>query len=375
MAVLGGALTLTLAVAPAGAAPAHDVQATASQLLGFTVGMDGRVYAASPTGLSPFTSYAIAPPGAGVSAVRQSDGNAAVFTIGTNGGLFTVLTSSATSGTRIVQVGPSGLASPGGRVNAVTGLDGSIHVAFPGRDGAVYAVSFSSTMSQTSSVQRASATGVAPSNAVVAAAWVSGVPGAVFVGSDGALHSVWRTGTGTWTTVPASAPGLASPGAGVAAIVKGGTAAYVSGLDGRLWQVGVTASGGVPDPWDPVAVTGTGVVPVGARLAATRFDNGPTNVLFAGADGAIRIVTNQTGSWVTSVASGAGVAQPGGPVAALAYGDYLYSDWCGNDLWWWFWWKRPLPPPPPPPWYGETDSFPTTIPVRSGYEVAVALYR
>ncbi|MEH1016654.1 hypothetical protein V6U90_26580 [Micromonospora sp. CPCC 206060] len=374
MTALGGALALTLAVAPADASPAHAVQATASQVVGFTVGMDGRVYAASFTGLSPFTSTAIAPPGAGVSAVRQSDGNVAVFTIGNNGGLFSLVTSSAGSGTRISQVGPSGLANPGGRVNAVSAPDGSIHVAFPGKDGAVYGASYTSTMQLTSGVQRASATGVAPSSAV-AAAWVSGVPGAVFVGSDGALHSVWRTGTGTWTTIPASAPGLASPGAGVTAVVKGGTAAYVGGLDGRLWQVSVTTSGGVPDPWDPVAISGTGVVPVGARLAVARFDYGSTNVVFAGADGAIRVVTNQTGSWVTSVTTTAGIAQPGAPVATLTYGDYLYSDWCGNDLWWWFWWKRPLPPPPPPPWYGETLSFRTTIPVRQGYEVSMTLFR
>ncbi|WP_229401828.1 hypothetical protein [Micromonospora okii] len=367
-------VALALAATPAVTPSAHAAPAAAaSQLASFAVGRDGRLYAATPEGLTPYGSTVVGPPGAGISAVRQEDGNLAVFTVGTRGELLATVTNSAGSGVTVYSYG-AGLAPPGARVSAVTDPVGSVHAFFVGSDGAIYGKSYTGAVLPGAGPQRISEPGLAPPGATVAAAWRSSLPGVVFVGVDGGLNSVWRTSAGTWTTVPASPAGLAPPGGGVAAVSTAGAQAYFAGLDGRLWQVGF-AGGALPDPWTPVAISAVGVVPAGARLAAARPVGGPTSVFFAGADGAVRVVTNLTGSWVESATTPARIARPGGPLSVVALGDYLYTSWCGNGLWWWlFWWWR-RPPPPPPPWYGETLSFRQIYPVDYGAEVAVTAYR
>ncbi|MFC8848254.1 MULTISPECIES: hypothetical protein [unclassified Micromonospora] len=195
---------------------------------------------------------------------------------------------------------------------------------------------------------RDGANGLAPPGATVAAAWQSALPGVVFVGTDGGLNSVWRTTAGTWTTVLAGPAGVAAAGGGVAATSTAGMEAYYAGLDGRLWQVRF-ASGGLPDPWAPTAVSGAGLVPAGARLAAARFVNGPSSVFLAGADGSIRVVTDRPAAgWSRRP------RRPG---------------WPGRAARW------PSPPPPPPPWYGDTFTLPTVNPIQYATEVAVTLYR
>ncbi|MFJ6198070.1 hypothetical protein [Micromonospora sp. NPDC092111] len=365
---------LALAVTSVGAPPAQAAQAAASQVVGFTVGQDGRFYLASSGGLSPFGSTVVAPPGADVSAVRQADGNAAVFTVGTQGGLVSAVTSSATSNITVYRDGASNLATPGTQLNALAAPDGYVYVFFVGNDGAVYSASYNRVVRPGVGPQRVSPPGVAPSGAVIAGVWQSSGPGAFFVGDDGGLRYLSRTGTGTWQTSSVGPPGVAAAGSGVAALTSGGVQAYYAGLDGRLWQIS-PAGGGLPDPWNRLAVSAAGVVPVGARLAATRASGGPTGVFFAGADGAVRVVTNLTSGWQESVTTGPGVAKPGGPVSALAYGDYLITGWCGNDLWWWlhWWWRRP--PSPPPPWWGETTSFPLGYPIEYGANISLTLYR
>ncbi|WP_431905772.1 hypothetical protein [Micromonospora carbonacea] len=372
---LAAGIALALALAPAVSPPARAAQqAAASQLVGFAVGQDGRLYRATSAGVAPFGSAVVAPPGAAVSAVRQSDGNVAVFVVGTQGGLVAAVTNSASSGVTVYRDGATGIAPPGARLNAVTDPAGVVHVFFVGHDGAVYGTSYSGAVRPGSGPKRVSATGVAPPGATVAGAWQSAQPGVVVVDVAGGLTSVWRTTAGTWTTVPAGPAGVAAAGGGVAAVSTAGVQAYYAGLDGKLWQVRF-ASGPVPVPWAPTAVSGAGVVPAGARLAAARFVNGPSSVFFAGADGAVRVVTDQTGSWVESPTTPAGVARPGSPLALVAVDDFVYSAWCGNDLWWWLrWWWR-LPPPPPPPWYGDTFTLPVANPIQYATEVAVTLYR
>ncbi|MFF3852438.1 hypothetical protein [Micromonospora sp. NPDC002575] len=371
---LAAGIALALALTPTAPPPAHAAQqAAASQLVGFAVGQDGRLYRATTAGVAPYTSAVVAPPGAAVSAVRQSDGNVAVFTVGTQGGLVVAVTSSATSAVTVYHDGANNLAPPGARLSAVT-VGSAVHVFFVGHDGAVYSTSYTGAVRPGIGPRRVSATGVVPPGATVAAAWQSGLPGAVFVGADGGLNSVWRNSAGAWATVPAGPAGVATPGGGVAAASTAGVQAYYAGLDGKLWQVGFT-SGPFPVPWTPVAISGAGVVPAGARLAAARFVNGPSNVFFAGADGAVRVVTDQTGSWVESATTPPGVARPGSPLALVAVDDFVYSAWCGNGLWWWLhWWWR-WPPPPPPPWYGDTFTLPIGNPIQYATEVAVTLYR
>lgn len=374
-AAVAAGVALVVAAAPAVAPPAHAVQAAASQIVGFSVGRDGRFYAAIGTTVGPFGSTVVAPPGAGVAAARQPDGNIAAFAVGTHGGLVVAATSSSGSSVTPQRDGAGGLAPPGARLSAVTDAAGQVHVFFVGANGGIYAASYNKLVRPGAGPRLISAAGLASPGAVLAAGWHYNLPGVVFVGLDGALTSVWRSTTGTWTTAAASPAGLASPGAGVAVSSTAGVQAYVSGVDGRLWQVAFTTAGPVPEPWQPVAITAAGVVPAGARLAAARFAIGPSNVLFAGADGAVQVVTNLTGSWVVSPTTAAGVAKPGGPVAAVTLDDHLYTPWCGNDLWWWLrWWKRPLPPPPPP-WLGDVFRTPAGYPLQYGGEVAVTLYR
>ncbi|WP_326557631.1 hypothetical protein [Micromonospora sp. NBC_01796] len=374
-------VAVATAVAPLGAPPGQAAQLAPSQLVGFTIGADGRLYPATtgpssgPSG--PVSNAVIAPPGAGVSAVRQPDGNLATFVIGTQGALVAGTTNSASSGFRIFTDGAGGLAPPGGQVSAVSTADG-VHAFFVGNDGALYGASYVQRVQPGAGPQRISATGIAPPGAVVAATRQGNVPGALFVGADGGLQSVWRTGTNTWATVPASPPGLAPPGGGVAATSGAVVYAFLTGLDGRLWRVNF-AAGGLPDPWDPVAISGVGAAPVGARLAAAQFTTGQLSVFFAGADGAIRVATNLAGGWIEpAVASQPGIARPGGPISLTVVDDYVYVAWCGNNIWWWFfwWWRRPIPPPPgPPPWSGEVFSFPTSNPVRVGFDTSITMIR
>ncbi|MFY1585943.1 hypothetical protein ACN267_15695 [Micromonospora sp. WMMD734] len=362
------------AVPPAQAAPPPSTaQAAASQVVGFTVGQDGRLYLTSSTGVSPFGPTALAPPDADVSAVRQSDGNTAVFTVGTQGGLVAAVTSSATSNITVYRDGAGNLAPPGGRLTAFTAPDGYVYVFFVGVDGAVYSTSYSRVVRPGAGPQRVSVPGVAPPGAVVAGSWQSSGPGAFFVGVDGGLRHLARTG-GTWQTSSVGPSGVAAAGSGVASLAGGGVQAYYAGLDGRLWQVS-PAGGGLPDPWNRVAVSDVGVVPVGAALAATRPVDGPTGVYFADAAGAVRIVTNVAGGWQAYVVTGPAFAKPGGSISVLTVGDYVYAGWCGNDLWWWlfWWWRRPPPPPPPP--LGEILPVPLDYPIQYGANVSLTLYR
>ncbi|WP_329100601.1 hypothetical protein OG792_18720 [Micromonospora sp. NBC_01699] len=373
-------VAVATAIAPIGAPPARAAQVAASQLLGFTIGADGRLYSASPGGSSggsgPVSGTVIAPPGAAVSAARQPDGNVATFVIGNQGGLVAGSTSSAGSGFRIFLDGSAGLAPPGGQVSSISTQD-SVHVFFVGYDGAIYSTSYLQRVQPGAGPRRVSAVGIAPPGAVVAATRQSYLPGAVFVGVDGAVHSVWRGGTGAWSTFPVSPAGVAPPGGGVATASTTSPHAFFTGQDGRLWRVGLSAVPH-PEPWEPVAISGVGAAPAGARLAAAQFTDGRLAVFFAAADGAIRVATNLAGGWTEpAVASQPGIARPGGAISLTVVDDYVYVAWCGNNIWWWFfwWWRRPIPPPPgPPPWYGEVFSFPTTNPVRAGFNVSTTLY-
>ncbi|MEV4773694.1 hypothetical protein [Micromonospora humida] len=371
----GAALALAVTAAgvpPAQAAPsAPTTRAAASQVVGFTVGQDGRLYLASSTGVSPFGATVVAPPGADVSAVRQADRNTAVFAVGTQGGLVAAVTSSATSAITVYRDGASGLATPGTRLTAFTAPDGSVYVFFVGTDGAVYGAAYPRLVRPGVGPQRVSAPGVAPPGAVLAGSWQSGAPGVFFVGTDGGLRHLNRT-SGTWQTSAVGPAGVAAAGSGVAATTSGGAQAYYAGLDGRLWQV-TPAGGGMPEPWERVVVSGAGTVPVGARLAVARPAAGPTGVYFADAAGAVRIVTNVSGGWQESVATNPGVAGPGGPISVLAVEDYVFSGWCGNDIWWWlfWWWRRPPPPPP----LAETLAVSLGYPIQYGANVSLTLYR
>ncbi|MEU1605890.1 hypothetical protein [Micromonospora matsumotoense] len=376
--VAGVALALAATAAgvpPAQAAPttttATTAQAATSQVVGFTVGRDGRFYLASSAGVSPFGATVVAPPGADVSAVRQADGNTAVFTVGSQGGLVAAVTSSATANVTVYRDGAGNLAAPGTPLSAFTAPDGYVYVFFVGVDGAVYSASYSRLVRPGAGPQRVSAPGVAPPGAVLAGSWQSSGPGAFLVGADGGLRHVGRTG-GTWQTSAVGPAGVATAGSGVAASTSGGVQAYYAGWDGRLWQV-TPAGGGLPDPWNRVAVSGAGSVPVGARLAVARPAAGPTGVYFADAAGAVRLVSNVSGGWQESVATNPGVARPGGPISVLTVEDYIFAGWCGNDLWWWlfWWWRRPPPPPP----LAETLAVPLGYPIEYGANVSLTLYR
>ncbi|MEU9510793.1 hypothetical protein AB0D32_31460 [Micromonospora sp. NPDC048170] len=337
--------TLILTVAPIGTSPAY----ADNQVEAFTIGTNHYLY--KSTGGAPAMVHGerVAPPGGGVAVIRSGSGSVTAFAIGTNGGLVISRTLPAGPGPAVTIDGPSALAPPGAPI-AAAGSD----VFFVGRNGAVFNRSYLS--SAPAGPRPITVAGVAPPGAVVAA--IPGTtPGVAFVGTDGALRVVRQNGTGTWTTAPASPPNFATPGGGLAAISA--VAGFVTGLDGRIWQVRLTG-GPLPDPWQPVAVAGTGAAPAGAHLAAAQFSGGPTVVMFAGHDGAVRATSNVAGTWhEPTAATASGVVMPGKPVATTIHGDHLHGDWCGNSLAWQIRIPKPIPPtgPYPEPWDAVTYSF------------------
>lgn len=385
--ISAAAVAFLLALTPVTPAPAEGSAGTmALSLAGFVVAADGRLYRApapgggsSGGGLVRVSSGAVAPPGAGLSTVHQSDGNLALFLIGTHGGLVAATTSASGSGLTFFNVGSGGLAVPGGKLSATVAPDG-VHVFFPARDGSIYAVSFGPRVKPQPVPYLVSLPGLTPASAAVAAGWDSmGVPGVFLVGVDGGLHSVWRDGT-VWTTYPVSPPGVAPPGGGVATLSGQGAAqAFFAGNDGTLWQV--TRPG--PVPYQPQAISAAGSVPPGAHLAAAHFAPRPepwqrSGVFFAAADGAVNIAAHLESGWLApAAATPPGTARPGAAVSVVATPDdpYLYVAWCGNDsLWWWLRWRKLVPPPPQPPWYGETYPLRPVVPVWSGSNVTAATW-
>ncbi|RIV40289.1 hypothetical protein [Micromonospora radicis] len=335
---------LILTAAPIGTPSAY----ADDQVQTFTVGRNYLLY--KSTGRTPAIVHGepVAPAGGGVALIRSESGNTTAFTIGPNGGLVVSRTAPAGAGPAVDFDGPSGLAPPGAPI-AAAGSD----VFFVGRNGAVINRSYLSGAPPRP--QPVTVAGIAPPGAVVAAIPAT-TTGVTFVGTDGALRVVHRNSAGGWTTAVASPPNFATPGGGLAVISP---AAFVTGLDGRIWQVRLNG-GPVPDPWLPVAVAGTGAAPAGAHLAAAQFPGGTTVVMFAGHDGAVRATSNVAGIWHEPTAATApGVAVPGKPITTTVHGDHLHGDWCGNSLAWQLRIPKPTPPsgPHPEPWNAVTYSF------------------
>jgi hypothetical protein len=385
------AMAVLVTVAPlagglAVAAPAAgSAGSMALSLSGFLVANDGRLYQApapggsSGGGLIRLSTAVLAPPNAGVSAVRQPDGNLALFLIGNHGGLIGVTTNHGASGLSIFNAGSPGLATPGVKLTAITAPDG-VHVFFPGTGGAIHAASFGPQVRPQSLVWRTSAPGLASATASVAAGWdPAGVTGAVFTGLDGGLRSVWRNGSGL-SSVVLSPAGLAPSGAGVAMISGQGPAqAFFAGNNGTLW---LFAAGPQPIPWQPQALSNPSSVPAGAQLTAVYTGPKPdplrrAAVFFAAPDGAVKVASNPGQGWLAPAATTpAGAAPPGAALSMVQTSDdYLHVAWCGNDLlWWWLRWRKLVPPPPPPPWLGERFSIRPNVPIRAGNNVSVVMW-
>ncbi|TCB90067.1 hypothetical protein E0H26_27675 [Micromonospora zingiberis] len=340
---MGAALILT--VAPIATPPAY----ADDQVDAFTIGTNYRLYKSTGRAPAIVHSEPVGPPGGGIAIIRSQSGTSTAFTIGLNAGLVVSRTMPLGAGPATTFDGPSGIAPPGTPI-AAAGSD----VFFVGHNGAIVNRSYLS--SAPSVPQPITVAGIAPRGAVVAAIPAT-TTGVAFVGTDGALRVVHRNSAGTWTTALASPPNFATPGGGVA--VVSALAGFVTGLDGRIWQVRMTG-GPLPDPWQPVAVAGTGAAPAGAHLAAAQFPGGPTVVVFAGHDGAVRATSNAAGTWhEPTPATAAGVAIPGKPIATTVHGDHLHGDWCGNSLAWQLRIPKPIPPagPYPEPWNAAVYSF------------------
>lgn len=383
------AVAFLLALTPVTPAPAAGAVGTAAlSLSGFVVASDWRLYRApaptsgsapAPPSLISTGSGVVAPPGAGIGTVRQSNGTLALFLIGTQGGLVAATTSTAGSGLTFFNVGPTGLAVPGSKVSAITAPDG-VHVFFPGHDGSIYAVSFGPRVGPQPVPWQVSSPGLASASTTVAAAWdPSGVPGVFFVGVDGGLYSVWRDGN-NWTTYPVSPPDVAPPGGGVAVLFGQDPArAFFAGNDGTLWQVAHRPG---PVPYEPQAVSAPGAVPPGAQLTATHFGPRPepwhAAVFFAAANGAITVAAQLESEWLPPAATTtAGVTQPGAPVSVAATPDdpFLYVAWCGNDSQWsWLRLRKPGPPPPQPSWSGERFTIRPVAPLWARSNVSAVIW-
>ncbi|KXK59750.1 hypothetical protein AWW66_22475 [Micromonospora rosaria] len=340
---VGAALILT--AAPVGTPPAY----ADNQVDTFTVSVNYGLYKSSGGTPVLVHSERFAPPGAGIATIESVPGNVTAFAIGLDGGLVLSRTVPLGAGPALTRDGPPGLAPPGAPITAA-GLD----VFFVGRNGAVFHRSYRSGAPV--GPRQVTVAGLAPPGAVVAT--IPGITsGVAFVGTDGALRVVRPTSTGTWTATPASPPNVATPGGGLTAVSA--TAGFVTGLDGRIWQVRLTG-GPLPDPWATVPVAGVGAAPAGAHLTAAQFAGGPTIVMFAGHDGAVRATSNVTGTWhEPTAATAAGVAVAGKPIATTIHGDHLHGDWCGNSLAWQIRIPKPIPQggPYPEPWNAVTYSF------------------
>ncbi|MEU3452862.1 hypothetical protein ABZ671_04565 [Micromonospora sp. NPDC006766] len=360
-------------VAPLGPPPAEAAEAQQSQPVGYVIGNDGRLYDSSFR--APVISDVMAPPGAGLATFRESDGSLSAFAIGTQGGLVMTTPTYNRPGYTLALDGASGVAVPGAPLSAVSDR-GSAYVFFVGRSGALFRAAYRQPARPSGGPQPISASGIAPSGGIVAAVTSpTSAPGVVFVGSNGALYSTWSTSSGAWTTVQKSPANVAQPGGGVAAVPTGSRVqVFFTGRDGSLWSASISA-GPLPDPWVPVVFSQAGLVPSGASLAAARLSDDALAVLFAGTDGAIRVVANLNGQWQgPSAVTPAGVARPGIPLAVGVAGGELSSDWCGNDVLWWWRWRWPGPPPPLP-WYGEISQIRVSTPglVRDGFNVSLTL--
>ncbi|WP_212824354.1 hypothetical protein [Polymorphospora rubra] len=337
---IGAALILT--AAPIATPPAY----ADSDVAAFMIGSTGGLYKKTGGQTVRVHGQQVSSPGGGLTAIRYTNGNSTAYAIGVHGGLVRSTTTGGDAVGGVTTVGPYGLAPPGAPVSAA-----GYNVFFVSSFGAV----FHKTDQNASQPQQITGS-IAPPGAAVAA--IPGpIPGVAFVGTDGALRVVRSISTGIWTTSLASPPNFATPGAPIAAVST--AAGYVTGLDGRIWRVGLNG-GALPDPWTPTAVAGVGAAPAGAHLSAVQFSGGPAIVMFAGHDGAIWATSNVSGAWhEPTAATAAGVAVAGQPIAATIHGDHIHGDWCGTN------WVReirlPKPrvpvDPDPEPWNAEFSSF------------------
>lgn len=363
------AVTAALASVLATITAAPPVQAAgilATQDVAYVVGGDGRLYHVTPSGTPVLvTTQVAAPPGAGVATVRLGNGSVTAVAIGYDGGLVSITPGGGSVGGGVVPIGTRGLAAPGSPVSAVyNSASGAIEAFFAGGDGAVYNAVFQASFPSGGSLRTVANPGTAPLGGVVAAQrQTDGTIGVVFTGASGALYTARSNPAGGWITTAVTSPNIAKPGGGVAVA---GWDVFFTGQDGRVYRTGP-----LPDPWRLTTLAPAGSAPAGARLTAAAPSAGPVYVFYAAANGAINLLTNQTGTWQGPyAATAAGTATPGGPVSGLADATHVLVGWCGNEprrivI------PRPLPIPPPPGW--QLPVITGSLPTQPGFDVSVAL--
>jgi hypothetical protein len=166
------------------------------------------------------------------------------------------------------------------------------------------------------------AAGFAPPGAVIATSPQYGVADqtdAFAVGANGAIELLWARGQGAWHSTPITAAGLAPPGAAVATSPRYGVAdqtdAFVVGANGAvdmLWARGLGA-------WHSTAISAPGLAPPGAAVAASAQYGvaGQTDVFVTGANGAVELLwARGRGVWRGVPISAPGLARAGAAVAA-----------------------------------------------------------
>jgi hypothetical protein len=193
---------------------------------------------------------------------------------------------------------------------------------------------------------RISAPGVAPPGARVAASAQFGLTqtDVFFVDNNGALNVAWVVEGGNWQgPVGISPGGVAPPGASVAASAQFGlTQTDVFFIDnGGALNVSWAVEGG---NWQgPVGISPGGVAPPGAPVAASaQFGLTQTDVFFVDNGGGVNVSwVVEGGNWQGPIRiSGVGAAPPGAPVAAsaqfgLTQTDVFFADGIGalNVTW------------------------------------------
>ncbi|MGH9276623.1 MAG: hypothetical protein ACRD12_00715 [Acidimicrobiales bacterium] len=339
LAVAAVVLTLLGSLGVLAANPASAQIAT--QVDSFFIGHDGRPYVAwrgfgGWMGPAPIGSaFGLAPPGSAVTAARQTHSQLDLFFVGYDGRPYV-----AWLGEKGHWFGPAaigsayGLAPPGAAVAAVKQTDDQLDLFFVGHDGRPY-VAWVSEKGNWSAPAPIGSPGVVPAGASLAA--MKQAPDQLdlfFVGHDGRPHVATVTNKDPWVA-PApigSAYGLAPPGSAVTVeTTRRDLNLFFIGHDGRPYTAWVAAK----DRWSgPLAMASpAGLAPPGSAITSARPGGDHLDLFFLGNDGRLYI------SWVTDYDH---LARPGsiGPASAAPVRAGVASG--TQPL------HAPAPPPPPP---------------------------
>jgi hypothetical protein len=348
-------------LAPPGAHVAAAKQ-TNNQLDAFVVGNDGRIWVTWVTGIghwadgtpgnpgpAPITGPNLAPPGACLTAAKQSDNQLDVFVVGNDGAIWVTWVtgvghwSDGTPGNASpARITPPNFAPKGACLTAAKQTADQLDVFVAGNDGGLWVTwvvglgHWSDGTPGHPGPARITPANFAPPGAALASAAQTANQLDVFVvGNDGGVWVTWVVGIGHWTDGSPGNPGparitplnFAPPGTGITASgqVPGQLDVFVVDNAGAMrvtWVVGTgfwsDGAGGRPAP----AFTTPPMFPKKSDLVAAKQNASQLDAFAVGWDGAIRLTfVVGTGRWTDG---GEGAAAPARLSRAIWMRDWLF---------------------------------------------------